>query len=116
MSGTVGGYVPSDVGFNGKTYKVTQFRPMDIILWEQNETDGFYFNDAGNNPTTAGEIVSQRHSGMDTYSGNVNQGGGAMIGRVGGTAEFIRMGKFMGMVAGNAARPNDILNGPGFTH
>ncbi len=114
MNGTIGGYCPTDRSMGGKTYKTTQYRPMDIILWEQNETDGFYFNDAGNNPETAGEIVSQRHSSTGTYTANVNQGGGAMIGRVGGTAEFLRMGKFMDMVKSGSARPNDVLNGPGY--
>jgi prepilin-type N-terminal cleavage/methylation domain-containing protein len=114
MNGTIGGYCPTDVGFAGRTYKITSFKPMDIYLWEQNETDGFYFNDAGNNPETAGEIVSQRHAGNMGYTGNVNRGGGAMIGRVGGTAHFIKMGAFMNFVAAGASRPNDVLNGPGY--
>ncbi len=114
MNGTVGGYCPSDKGFAGKTYKVTDFQPLDIYLWEQNETDGFYFNDAGNNPETAGEIVSQRHAGGSDYTGNVAKGGGAMIGRVGGSAEFIRMDRFMSFISTKTARPNEILNGPGY--
>jgi prepilin-type N-terminal cleavage/methylation domain-containing protein len=115
MNGTVGGYCPSDKSFNGKTYKVTQFRPMDIILWEQNETQGFYFNDAGNNPETSGEGVSARHAGTDNYGdSNANKGGGAMVGRVGGTAEFIKYNKFLELTKAGSARPNDILNGPGY--
>ena len=35
-----------------------------------------------------------------------------MIGTVGGTAQFIKMKKFMGYV--NSAYPNELLNGPGF--
>jgi prepilin-type N-terminal cleavage/methylation domain-containing protein len=115
MNGTVGGYCPSDQGFNGKTWKITNFRPMDIILWEQNETDPFYFNDLGNNPETAGEIVSQRHAGAATYTGNVPKGGGAMIGRISGTAQYLKMQLFMNMVNRRIfPPPNDILNGPGF--
>ena len=116
MNGTVGGYVGPKAGqiSSGKTYKVSDFQPMDIVYWEQNETDPFYFNDAGNNPETAGEIVSQRHAGGGNYSGNVSRGGGAMIGRVGGTAEFLKMDKFMAFVRANSLRPNEILNGPGY--
>jgi len=116
MNGTVGGYVGPNAGkiTSGKTYKTTDFEPMDIVLWEQNETDGFYFNDAGNAPETAGEIVSQRHSGSERYTGNVARGGGAMIGRVSGTAEMIKMGKFMDLVKAGSARPNEVLNGPGY--
>jgi hypothetical protein len=99
----------------GRTHKITSFKPMDIVLWEQNETDGFYFNDAGNNPETAGEIVSQRHAGAVNYSGNVAKGGGAMVGRICGTAGFIRMDLFMAMVNRNRfPPPNDVLNGPGY--
>ncbi len=114
MNGTVGGYCPSDVGMNGKSYKATQYRPMDIVIWEQNETDGFYFNDAGNAPETAGEGVSQRHSSKGVYNGTVNRGGGAMIGRVGGTASFIKMGAFLDMTTRKIPAPNDVLNGPGY--
>jgi prepilin-type N-terminal cleavage/methylation domain-containing protein len=120
MNGTVGGYCPSDVGFAGKTYKTTQFKPLDIVLWEQNETDGFYFNDAGNAPETAGEVISQRHSGSDRYTAGSptagkTGGGGAMVGRVGGSAGFIRMQNFLDLVAAKATRPNDVLNGPGYS-
>ena len=116
MNGTVGGYVGPNAGkiTSGKTYKTTDFEPLDIVLWEQNETDGFYFNDAGNAPETAGEIVSQRHSGSERYTGNVARGGGAMVGRVSGTAEMIKMQKFMDFVKSGSARPNEVLNGPGY--
>ncbi|MCX8107978.1 MAG: hypothetical protein N3G20_04160 [Verrucomicrobiae bacterium] len=89
---------------------------MDIILWEQNETDGFYFNDLGNNPETGGECVSQRHAGGTKYgSDNVARGGGAMVGRVSGTAEFLKMQKFYDMIdRAKTPIPNDILNGPGY--
>jgi hypothetical protein len=107
------------VGFNGRTYKSTQFQPLDIVLWEQNETDGFYFNDGGNNPETGGEGVSQRHSGSDRYGAGAptlkTAAGGAMVGRVGGTAEMMRMQKYLQMTAAGSARPNDVLNGPGYS-
>ena len=34
-------------------------------LWD--ETDGFYFNDAGNNPETIGETLSLRHAGTANW-------------------------------------------------
>jgi hypothetical protein len=88
---------------------------MDIILWEQNETDGFYFNDLGNHPETGGEGVSQRHAGKGDYRANENRGGGAMVGRVSGSAEFIKYQKFLDyLVPARYPRPNDLLNGPGY--
>jgi prepilin-type N-terminal cleavage/methylation domain-containing protein len=113
MNGTVGGYCGPRAGIitSGKTFRTTDFNPTDIILWEQNEVNGFYFNDAGNNPQTAGEIVSQRHAG-GVYRDNSERGGGAMVGTVGGTAQYIKMKKFMGYL--NAPYPNEVLNGPGF--
>ncbi|MBK9139425.1 MAG: type II secretion system protein [Verrucomicrobia bacterium] len=116
-NGTIGGYVgPKAASLNGKTYKTTDFLPTDIMMWEQNETDGFYFNDAGNNPETAGEIVSQRHAGSTSYSGPENsRGGGALVGTVGGTAYFIKMKKFLDFRNAKLyPRPNELLNGPGY--
>jgi len=121
MNGTVGGYCGPSAGkiASGKTYKTTDFQPMDIVLWEQNETDGGLFNDAGNNPETAGEIVSQRHSGSDRYTTATaalgkTGGGGAMVGRVSGTAEMMKMQKYLDNIQAKAPRPNEILNGPGY--
>ncbi len=113
MNGTVGGYCGPKSGSisSGKTYRTTDFNATDIIFWEQNEVNGFYFNDAGNNPQTAGEVVSQRHSN-GKYSDNQDRGGGAMVGTVGGTAQYIKLKKFLGYCAGGA--PNEVLNGPGF--
>ncbi len=120
-NGTIGNYGGGPRGGNqiipnGKTFKLTDFLPTDMQLWEQNETDGFYFNDAGNNAETGGEGVSQRHSGAGTYTGNQDRGGGAMVGRVGGTAEFIKLKKFNDFLNTRLwARPNELLNGPGWT-
>ena len=115
MTCAVGGYSPTDKGLNGRTYQATEFRPPDIILWEQNETDGFFFNDAGSNPETLGEGLTQRHYGTGPYSGMVNgSGGGGVIGRLGGAAEFMRMDQFLALAKPGGPRPNDLLNGPGY--
>jgi len=116
-NGTIGGYCgPKAATLNGRTYKTTDFLPNDIQLWEQNETDGFFFNDAGNNPETGGEGVSQRHSGGRTYDARrQDAGGGAMIGYVGGHAGFIKLKKFNDYLNTKLfPRPNDLLNGPGY--
>jgi prepilin-type N-terminal cleavage/methylation domain-containing protein len=116
-NGTIGGYcgpkAPSDgSGLKGKTFRTSDFQPMDVIMWEQNDSDGFYFNDAGNNPETGGECVSQRHAG-GSYTGNENRGGGAMIGRISGNAEFLKMKKFLDFLNPTLwKRPNDVLNSP----
>lgn len=116
-NGTIGGYSTSGKSGDlaGRTYKTSDFLPTDIQLWEQNETDGYFFNDAGNNPETAGEGVSQRHSGGGGYKTGQDKGGGAMVGRFGGTAAFIKLRLFNEF---NDRRkfppPNDLLNGPEF--
>jgi hypothetical protein len=116
-NGTIGGYVGPKAGRipSGRTYKSTDFLPTDIQLWEQNETDGFFFNDAGNNPETGGEGVSQRHAGGHGYTTTINKGGGAIIGTFGGTAQFIKLGKFNEYLQPRLhPRPNALLNGPGY--
>ena len=69
---------PKAIDLQGKTFKITQFQPTNIQMWEQNETDGFFFNDAGNNPETGGEGVSQRHSNGAYDETRKNAGGGAI--------------------------------------
>ena len=102
---------------SGKTFKVTDFNPTDILMWEQNEIapgGTSMFNDAGNNPTTAGEVVSQRHAGGNAKD-NKDKGGGALVGYFGGHASFIKMKKFMDYLNTKANPvPNELLNGPGY--
>jgi prepilin-type N-terminal cleavage/methylation domain-containing protein len=118
-NGTIGNYCGPKAGrfiTSGKTFKVSDFLATDIQMWEQNETDGFYFNDAGNNPETGGEGVSQRHAGAGNYTGNENRGGGAMVGFFAGHAGFIKLQKFNEYLKQNLnPRPNALLNGPGYS-
>lgn len=119
MNGTVAGYPTKPVLPEGRTHKTTSFNPTDIMLWEQNETSGFYFNDAGNNPEAAGEGVSQRHSGGGNYTGTGtgadNKGGGAMIGTFGGTASFIKLKKFIDYSNKKISPwPNELFCGPAY--
>lgn len=115
-SGVVGGYA-TDKGElpSGRTYKVSQFLATDIQLWEQNEVQGFFFNDAGNNQTAADtEGVSRRHTGGGiTNNDTKDNKGGAMVGFFGGTAELMKFGKFVGYA--KQPKPNPLLCGPGYT-
>ena len=118
-NGTIGGYVGSrgTAPASGRTYKVTDFLPTDWQMWEQNENDPFYFNDAGNNPESLGETVSFRHSGAGTWwkfttLNNPNLPGGAVVGTFGGTALFVKWNKTHALVTRKVLAPNEILNGP----
>jgi hypothetical protein len=102
---------------DGKTYKLTDFRPTDWQMWEQNEAMSFYFNDAGNDPTSIGETLSMRHAGVANflglpYASAKNLPGGAIVGNFGGTAQMVKWNKCWELVTRKAAPPNDILNGP----
>jgi prepilin-type N-terminal cleavage/methylation domain-containing protein len=125
-NGIIGGYVPSDKNMNGKTYKTSDFQPTDWQLWEQNEISppgqaaGFMFNDAGNNPTAAGEVLSLRHSGAPNWVSIVSKGqisqrnlaGGAVVGTVGGTALFVKWPHAWDLINRKIAVPNELLCGP----
>ena len=127
MNGTVGGYCgPKGNGTTGlgpapsggKTFKVTDFGADDWQFWEQNETDGFYFNDAGNNPETVGETISLRHAGIANWytvpAGNLkrNTSGGAVVGHFDGHADLVKWFKCYDLIHGMPPAPNELLNGP----
>ena len=84
------------------------------------DEDGFYFNDAGNNPQTAGETLSFRHAGIANWwtlgaGSKRNLPGGAVIGNFGGTALFVKWPKCYDLVNAPASSyPNELLCGPGF--
>ncbi len=61
------------------SYKITQFKPMSIILWEADEKTPFYFNDCSSFPD---EGISGRH------------GRGATVGLVSGSTEKISVAQF----------------------
>ncbi len=128
FNGIIGGYVPTTTLPGGKTYKVTSFLPTDWEFWEQNEISppgpalGFMFNDAGNNPTTVGEVLSLRHSGNSNWAGDVaagkigqrSLGGGALVGTFGGTAQFVRWSRCWDLINRSIPTPNELLCGPPF--
>lgn len=88
-SATVAGPVGSP-GQNlpfGRTYKVSQFRGEDWLMWENDESDAFNFNDAADNPENPFELMSRRHSGQRNWisatSRPRNLPGGAVVGTFG---------------------------------
>lgn len=119
-NGTIGGYVGtkgSPPSPDGRTYKTGDFLPTDWQMWEQNESDPFFFNDAGNNPESIGETLSLRHSGSANWAqlpitSARNLPGGAVVGTFGGTAALIKWNKCWELVTRKLPAPNDILNGP----
>lgn len=119
-NGTIGNYV-GKTGLipAGKTFKTGDFQATDWQMWEQNESDGFYFNDAGNNPEDIRETISLRHSGAGAWwklaiTANKPLPGGAVVGHFGGHASFIKWVKCNDLVTKKLPAPNDILNGPGY--
>jgi hypothetical protein len=117
MNASVGGYTGPRAGSiaSGRTYKASDFNSQDILYWEQCETDGFFFNDAGNSPETSGERLTQRHFGAGPYRNFTDtSGGGGVVGRLNGAAEFMRAAQFDALANAGASRPNELLNGPGY--
>ncbi len=111
-NGTTAGYPVNDLA--GKTYKISDFLATDIQLWEQDETNPFFFNDASNNPQDGAEGVSQRHAGANAYTSNTKDlGGGAMLGRFGGSSGIIKWKAYM-QLGKTDPKPNDLYCGPAY--
>lgn len=113
MNGSVSGY-SSGVGRAGGTYKITQFKAEDIIYWETDENDPFYFNDASSFPF---EGVSQRHGGTSSGSTRIDAGGGSIISNVDGSVEYMSYTEFYRLAGfgrnSGGVRPGRLWNNPG---
>lgn len=118
FSGALCGYAGKEVAnaAAGNTYKLTSFQPMDIFVWEADETRSYNFNDAGNNILSDQEGVSQRHAGGKPTDPTRNVKGGAVVGRLGGTSHFIKWAKFKEFrdTYNRTKARNDLVCGPGF--
>ncbi|MGC3959227.1 MAG: hypothetical protein QM813_15175 [Verrucomicrobiota bacterium] len=68
----------------------SQIKPSRWLLYEASELLPFNFNDAGNNPRNANEVLSQRHAGGNAATVTQNVKGGAIIGEAGGVAKFVK--------------------------
>ena len=113
MSGAVSGYGGNQVsGVNlGQTFKMIDFSGSSILFWESDESTPFNFNDSAANPVTQMEGPSRRHSDAPR-TGRPVFSGGALVGRLDGSSEFIDITTFIKLRA--APAPNDLLTGPGF--
>jgi len=116
-NGAVSGYGGSRVhpqADSGGTYKLTDFRPEDLLMWETDETRADFdnFNDAGQNPVNTLEGVSQRHAGGNAKNPTADVGGGAIVGTFGATAKYIKWTQAMQWIRGPGS--NEIRCGPSF--
>ncbi len=89
------------------TFKVTMFKPTDVLQWETDELTPFFFNDVSSYPT---EGISQRHSGGKVIRTGVDVKGGATMGLMGGGVQFIKYSAFLKMA--NQTIRNDVWNNP----
>jgi prepilin-type N-terminal cleavage/methylation domain-containing protein len=80
----------------GKTFKSSAFRPSNILQWEGDEPEQppYAFNDVASNPQ---EGVSQRHGGGHTTRAGIDVKGGAVAGRMDGSAMNLKYRKFYEM-------------------
>ncbi len=100
---------------NGKTFKLSSFQPNNIVQWETDENNPFYFNDAGNQPH---EGISQRHASGRSTGEHVDIGGRSAVGTIQGSASNLTFQRFYEMVPRiNSTRtiepPNDLYCVPG---
>jgi len=76
------------------SYKLNQFKPDDILFWEADERRAIW-NDGCNNP---GEGITPRHGSIKmaggTTSGTYSKTAGAIVGCIGGHAEWITVFDF----------------------
>jgi len=82
---------------SGLTHRMSAMKPMDIIQWETDENESFYFNDAANHPH---EGISQRHGGGVTGSVQIDTKGGATVGILSGGTTYIKYKKFYDLAGG----------------
>jgi hypothetical protein len=105
-NGHVGGYITAHSGRlaplapEGRTFKITDLKPSNILQWEKDELIPFYFNDAGNHPA---EGISQRHAGGNNSRLSVDVKGSATVGCIGGQAINMKYRKWYEMAGSTAS-------------
>ena len=93
---------------SGKVRKISATDPGDIVQWETDDTNPFWFNDAGNQPH---EGISQRHVTAGTNrQGHQDVGGASTVGIVSGASVNLTYKKFyaMAQTSGRPTVKNDI--------
>ena len=71
-----------------QTYKITAFKPLTMLMWEDDETQSSYFNDAANYPD---EGISGRH------------GKGATVGLISGSVQSVKVVDWYGNTLAGAS-------------
>ena len=71
--------------------EVRKHQPTDVLQWETDELTPFYFNDVSSYPN---EGISQRHAGGRAKNSQTDVRGGATIGLMGGSTQFIKYREF----------------------
>ena len=90
---------------NGKTHKLTQFKPTNILQWETDETLPFNFNDAGNQVS---EGISKRH-GSSARGTAIDPKGSASVGTFSGGTQNLKYYKYHEM-SGKFRAPGELPN------
>ncbi|MBC8244585.1 MAG: prepilin-type N-terminal cleavage/methylation domain-containing protein [Verrucomicrobia bacterium] len=100
---------PQTGGYDAsKVRKISATDPGDIVQWETDDSNPFWFNDAGNQPH---EGISQRHVSSSTARNNRDDiGGASTVGIVSGASVNLTYKKFyaMAQTGGRPTAPNDI--------
>jgi prepilin-type N-terminal cleavage/methylation domain-containing protein len=78
FNGAINAYA---AGSAGRPYKITQFKPLQVLMWETDEKTPFFFNDSSSFPD---EGISERH------------GKGAIIALYSGSTERITVKNWYG--------------------
>jgi type II secretory pathway pseudopilin PulG len=91
MNGAVGGFGRLADRHPHNAFRISDFNPSAILLWEADGQTPFYFNDGSSFPD---EGISQRHGGGSATSSRVDVKGGATVGLFGGSAEFMKYKEF----------------------
>jgi len=90
MNGAVNGFSKWNDTTGRPFFRITQFQPTDILLWELDEyfyTDGFIFNDGANYPT---EGLSKRHGRRSSAKDKTaDSAAGGIVTNFGGNVEWI---------------------------
>lgn len=106
-----------DASTKSATYKITDFSPTGLLLWETDETVPFNFNDAGQDQENTAELVSQRHGTAPRTKPTTtsNFGGGAMVGTFGLSASYTKWKRIHDLQT-LQYNPNDLYCGPSYPH
>jgi prepilin-type N-terminal cleavage/methylation domain-containing protein len=89
-------------------YKVSAFSPMDVLMWETDEQESFFFNDVSSFPN---EGISQRHGGGRSFNTTTDVKGGAPAGYFDTHTDYITFKKWYQLAA--SQRKNALWCSPG---